>query len=419
MNMKKTITSAFEQFYGSHDGAVFTFAPGRVNLIGEHIDYNGGHVLPCALTMGVYALGKLRADERLRMYSLNCADDGVVEIKLGDLAARDGGWTDYVKGVIWSFSQDGLNVRCGMDLVIGSDLPAGAGLSSSAALEMAVGALLCALFGWNVGGVRLAQIARRAENDYVGMNCGIMDQFASGMGRKDHAIDLDTETLEYRTVPLALNDQTIVITNTNKKHQLAGSAYNDRRRECEQALEILRAAAQARNVHAADAGSAPTAADTSACIKELCDLTPAQFDLLAPALCGEKNGSGSALYRRAHHAVYENARTIEAAEALEAGDLKRFGSLMNESHVSLRDDFEVTCPELDLLAETAWEIEGVYGSRMTGGGFGGCTVSIVENAALGTFQQKIAEAYRSAFGYDCTFYLATAGDGAHVIDQCN
>ncbi len=402
MNMNKTITSAFEQFYGSPDGAVFTFAPGRVNLIGEHIDYNGGHVLPCALTMGVYALGRLRADERLRMYSLNCADDGVVEIKLGDLAEREGGWTDYVKGVIWSFSQDGLNAPCGMDLVIGSDLPAGAGLSSSAALEMAVGTLLCALFEWGVDGVRLAQLARRAENDYVGMNCGIMDQFASGMGRKDHAIELDTETLEYRTVPLALNDQTIVITNTNKKHQLAGSAYNDRRRECEQALEILQAAA-----------------DTSACIGELCDLTPAQFDLLAPALCGEKNRSDSVLYRRAHHAVYENARTIEAAEALEAGDLKRFGSLMTESHVSLRDDFEVSCPELDLLAETAWGIEGVYGSRMTGGGFGGCTVSIVENAALGTFQQKIAEAYRSAFGYDCTFYMATAGDGAHVIDQCN
>ncbi len=383
--MKETVLKKFEELYGDADGAGVYFAPGRVNMIGEHTDYNGGHVFPCALTIGTYAAVKKRDDRKLRFYSMNFEKMGVVESSLDDLTPSDAaGWTNYPKGVMWAFDKRGLKMDCGLDIVLNGNIPNGSGLSSSASLEVLTGFYLRDLFGFEVTNVDLALIGQYSENNFNGMNCGIMDQFASAMGKKDNAIFLDTADLSYQYAPLVLDGAKIIVTNSNVKHSLVNSAYNERRSECEKALEELK-----------------TVVD----IKGLGDLSEEQFEADKDAIKDDIRK------KRAKHAVYENQRTIRAVEALKNNDLKKFGELMNASHVSLRDDYEVSCEEIDVLVEEAWKVDGVIGSRITGGGFGGCTVSIVKNEAVESFKEKVGAAYKERVGKRADFYVVEIGDG--------
>lgn len=389
LSFKEGVLKAFEEKFGASDGVKCYFAPGRVNLIGEHTDYNGGHVFPCALTIGTYAAAKKRDDRKLRFYSVNLDKTGVIETSLDEFKPlKDDNWTSYLKGVMWAFEKRGFKMDRGLDIAIYGNIPNGSGLSSSASIEVLTGFVLRELYGFDVTNVDLAIIGQDAENNYCGMNCGIMDQFASSMGKKDNAIFLDCATLNYEYAPVVLNGMKLVVTNTNKKHKLVGSAYNDRRRESEEAREIL----------ASVAG-----------IKTLGDLSNEDFEKHKDAI------KDPVVQKRAKHAVYENNRTLTAVAALKAGDIETFGKLMNASHVSLRDDFEVSCEELDILAEEAWKVPGVLGSRMTGGGFGGCTVSIVKDEAVEDFKKLVGEAYRNRVGYDCTFYVVSIGDGPQVV----
>ena len=386
--MIETVRNKFIELYGDREDIRTYFAPGRVNLIGEHTDYNGGHVFPCALSYGTYAAAAKRSDDRIRFYSVNMKG-GVTECGINDFRPlEDKSWTAYPMGVMWAMSERGMKMDCGLDIVIGGDIPAGAGLSSSASLEVLTGVMLRDMYGFELSNQEIALIGQYSENNYNGLNCGIMDQFASAMGKKDHAIFLDTSDLSFQYVPFVLRDEVLIITNTNKKHSLTNSAYNDRRRECGEALEDLKKAVS---------------------IDSLCDLSPEEFRKHSGAI------SDPVCLRRAHHAVYENQRTLDGVEALEKGDLEAFGKLMNESHVSLRDDYEVSCEELDILAETAWKIPGVIGSRMTGGGFGGCTVSIVKKEYEDIFCRTVGETYLEKVGYDCTFYVVSPGSGPEVF----
>ena len=387
-NMKKKILEAFEKVYGDAAGAKVYFAPGRVNMIGEHTDYNGGHVFPCALTIGTYAAVKKRADRKLRFYSMNFAKVGVLESSLDDLSpSEEAGWTNYPKGVMWAFAGRGMKMDVGLDMVIYGNIPNGSGLSSSASLEVLTGFALRDQFGFDVSNVDLALIGQYSENNFNGMNCGIMDQFASAMGKKDHAIFLNTADLSYEYAPLVLDGAKIIVTNSKVKHSLVDSAYNNRRSECEKALAQLQ-----------------TVVD----IKGLGDLSEEAFahkDVIDDPV----------RQRRAKHAVYENQRTIQAVEALAKKDVDTFGQLMNASHVSLRDDYEVSCEEIDILVEEAWKIDGVVGSRITGGGFGGCTVSIVKDEAVDTFREKVGAAYRERVGKEAEFYVVEIGDGPYEL----
>ena len=313
-----------------------------------------------------------------------------MESSLDELTpAKEAGWTNYPKGVMWAFEKRGYKIPCGMDILIYGDIPNGSGLSSSASLEVLTGLMLKDTFGFNDLTMQdLALIGQYSENNFNGMNCGIMDQFASAMGKQDNAIFLDTATLNYTYAPVKLADARIVITNSKVKHSLVSSAYNDRRRECETALKMLQ-----------------TVVD----IQTLGDLNEEQFEQYKDAI------TDPICQKRAKHAVYENQRTIRAVEALNAGDLEEFGRLINASHVSLRDDYETSCEETDLLASLAWEIPGVLGSRITGGGFGGCTVSIVKSDAIDPFTEKIGPAYEKATGHRAEFYIVDIGDGAHKL----
>ncbi len=383
--MKQTVLKKFEELYGDASGANVYFAPGRVNMIGEHTDYNGGHVFPCALTIGTYAAVKKRTDRKLRFYSMNFDSMGIVESSLDDLTPSDAaGWTNYPKGVMWAFAERGMKMDCGLDIVLNGDIPGGSGLSSSASLEVLTGFYLRDLFGFDVTNVDLALIGQYSENNFNGMNCGIMDQFASAMGKKDNAIFLDTADLSYQYAPLVLNGAKIIVTNSNVKHSLVNSGYNTRRKESEQALADLQKVVT---------------------IKTLGDLTEEEFEANKSAISDE------VCAKRAKHAVYENQRTIRAVEALKNNNLQEFGELMNASHVSLRDDYEVSCDEIDVLVEEAWKVDGVIGSRITGGGFGGCTVSIVKNEAVETFKEKVGTAYKERVGKDADFYVVEIGDG--------
>ena len=388
-NMKKKILEAFEKVYGDASGAKVYFAPGRVNMIGEHTDYNGGHVFPCALTIGTYAAVKKRADRKLRFYSMNFAKVGVLESSLDDLSpSEEAGWTNYPKGVMWAFAGRGMKMDVGLDMVIYGNIPNGSGLSSSASLEVLTGFALRDQFGFDVSNVDLALIGQYSENNFNGMNCGIMDQFASAMGKKDHAIFLNTADLSYEYAPLVLDGAKIIVTNSKVKHSLVDSAYNNRRSECEKALAQLQ-----------------TVVD----IKGLGDLSEEAFEAHKDVI------DDPVRQRRAKHAVYENQRTIQAVEALAKKDVDTFGQLMNASHVSLRDDYEVSCEEIDILVEEAWKIDGVVGSRITGGGFGGCTVSIVKDEAVDTFREKVGAAYRERVGKEAEFYVVEIGDGPYEL----
>ena len=383
--MQQKLVEKFTELFGS-DGEIRTyFAPGRVNLIGEHTDYNGGHVFPCALTIGTYGVVRKREDRVLRFYSMNFEQLGVITSSLDDLKpdpAAD--WTNYPKGVIWAFGEKGMEITQGMDLLLYGNIPNGSGLSSSASVEVLTGYILKDLYGCQVTNQDIALIGQYSENKFNGVNCGIMDQFAIAMGKKDHAIFLDTATLEYTYAPIVLKDAKIVISCSNKKRGLGDSKYNERRAECEKALEELQQYAG---------------------ISSLGDLSEEEFEKYKGAIKDEDR------MKRAKHAVYENQRTIHAVEALKNGDLEQFGKLMNESHVSLRDDYEVTGIELDTLAEEAWKVDGVIGSRMTGAGFGGCSVSIVKNDAVDTFIEQVGKAYLEKIGYEADFYVVEIGDG--------
>lgn len=386
--MKAKLLDLFKKLYGAEGEIRTYFAPGRVNLIGEHTDYNGGHVFPCALTLGTYAVARKRQDNKLNFYSMNFEKLGVIESSLNDLTpSKEAGWTNYPKGVMWAFEGRGYHLDAGLDILIYGNIPNGSGLSSSASLEVLTGVMLRDLFGFDVSMVDIALIGQYSENNFNGCNCGIMDQFASAMGKKDHAIFLDTNTLEYEYAPVVLNDAKIVIVNSKVKHSLVDSAYNDRRNECETALKELQAVMN---------------------IQTLGDLTEEEYEAHKDAILSEVR------QKRAKHAVYENRRTIKAVEALKTGDIETFGQLMNASHTSLRDDYEVSCEEIDILVDLAWATEGVIGSRITGGGFGGCTVSIVREDAVDHFIESIGTAYEEKVGHKAEFYVVDIGDGAGI-----
>lgn len=379
------VLAKFKELFGDEGEIGVYFAPGRVNMIGEHTDYNGGHVFPCALTIGTYGVARKREDQKLRFYSMNFEQLGVIESSIVDLKPeKEADWTNYPKGMIWAFGEKGMKAEQGMDLVLFGNIPNGSGLSSSASVEVLTGFILKDLFGFEVTNQEIALIGQYSENKFNGVNCGIMDQFAIAMGKAGHAIFLDTATLQYEYAPIQLKDAKIVISCSNKKRGLGDSKYNERRGECESAL------AQIGEVIG---------------INALGDLTEEQFEQYKDAI------KDSVCQKRAKHAVYENQRTIKAAEALKNNNVTLFGELMNASHVSLRDDYEVTGIELDTLVEEAWKVEGVIGSRMTGAGFGGCTVSIVKESAVDEFIEKVGAAYQKKIGYGADFYVVEIGDG--------
>ena len=383
--MKEKVLQKFAELYGSAEGADVYFAPGRVNLIGEHTDYNGGHVFPCALTIGTFMAAKKRADKKLRFYSMNFDANGVIESSIEGLTPEEAaGWTNYPKGVMWAFAGRGFQMDCGLDIMIYGNIPAGSGLSSSASLEVVTGYMLRDLYGFDVTNTEIALIGQYSENNFNGMNCGIMDQFASAMGKKDNAIFLNTADLSYEYAPIVLESAKLLVTNSNVKHKLVDSKYNERRSECETALKELQEVIG---------------------INGLGDLIGEQFETYQSAIKDEVRR------KRAKHAVYENQRTIQAVAALKNRDIEQFGKLMNASHVSLRDDYEVSCEEIDVLVEEAWKIDGVIGSRITGGGFGGCTVSIVKDEAVDTFRNQVGAAYEARTGKKADFYIMDIGDG--------
>lgn len=377
--MKDIIIKKFAEVFGSEDGAEAFFAPGRVNLIGEHTDYNGGHVFPCALTIGTYAVARKRDDRKLRFYSMNFERLGIIESSLDDLKpSKEAGWTNYPKGVIWAFGEKGYKVDCGFDILLNGNIPNGSGLSSSASVEVVTGYILSEMLGLDIPNQELAIIGQFSENNFNGVNCGIMDQFAIAMGKKDNAIFLDTSDLSFEYAPIKLEGAKIVISCSNKKRGLGDSKYNERRAECEEALGEIQSGMG---------------------INTLGDLDEEQFEKVKMAIKDEDRR------KRAKHAVYENQRTIKAVNALKNNDIELFGKLMNESHVSLRDDYEVTGEELDTLVEEAWKVDGVIGSRMTGAGFGGCTVSIVKDEAVDTFIENVGKSYKEKIGYAADFYV--------------
>ena len=383
--MKAVVLDKFAEVFGDIDGAKVYFAPGRVNLIGEHTDYNGGHVFPCALTIGTYGVARKREDNKLRFYSMNFEQLGIIESSLDDLKPyKEADWTNYPKGVMWAFGEKGMKVPQGMDILLNGNIPNGSGLSSSASVEVLTGYILRDLFGFEVSNQDLALIGQFSENKFNGVNCGIMDQFAIAMGKKDNAIFLDTANLEFTYAPIKLEGAKIVISCSNKKRGLGDSKYNERRQECEDAIASLQ-----------------TVAD----IKSLGEFDEETFEKYASVIGDETR------IRRARHAVYENQRTVKAVAALNANDVKLFGELMNASHDSLRDDYEVTGIELDTLVDEARKVEGVIGSRMTGAGFGGCTVSLVKDEAIDAFIAQVGENYKNKIGYAADFYVVSVGDG--------
>ena len=384
----KPLEQKFQEVFGAPAEKQF-FAPGRVNLIGEHTDYNGGNVFPCAIDKGTYGLVSKRADRTFRMYSENFADLGVMEFTLDELVNdKKHDWANYPKGVIKMFVEEGFKIDSGFDFLVSGNIPNGAGLSSSASIEMLTGIVLKDLFHLSIDPIAMALLGKKVENLFIGVNSGIMDQFAIAMGKKDHAILLDCNTLKYDYVPVVLKDEVIVIANTNKRRGLADSKYNERRAECDEALAELQ---------------------TKLPIKALGELSIEEFEANKDLI------KSPIRQKRAKHAVYENQRTLKAQKELSAGNLAEFGKLMNQSHISLRDDYEVTGVELDTLAALAWEQPGVVGSRMTGAGFGGCTVSIVKKDKVDDFIKNVGEAYKNKIGYAADFYIAAVSEGARKL----
>ncbi len=388
--MKEELIRKFCGVFGEGGDIRAYFAPGRVNLIGEHTDYNGGHVFPCALTIGTYFIARKREDRRLRFYSENFEELGVIEGSLDSLVwSKEADWTNYPMGVMWAFGEKGYRITEGFDILLFGNIPNGSGLSSSASVEVGTGVLLKDMCGFDVDMIQISLIGQYSENNFNKVNCGIMDQFAIAMGKKDCAIFLDTADLSYEYAPIVLKDAKIVIACSNKKRGLGDSKYNERRAECEEALAELQ---------------------TELDIRSLGELDEETFEAHKDAIKSEVR------QRRARHAVYENRRTIKAVEALKAGDIEEFGRLMIASHDSLRDDYEVTGRELDTLVDAALKQKGVIGSRMTGAGFGGCTVSIVKNDGIDAFIENVGREYRDTIGYAADFYVVEVGEGAGVLE---
>lgn len=388
MEKKRELALKFAEIFGDQETTQY-FSPGRINLIGEHTDYNGGYVFPASITYGTYGVARRREDERVLVYSTNFEKLGVIEFTVKELNYdKSDNWANYVKGVLLTLKEAGHKIDSGFELLVEGTIPNGAGLSSSASLELLVGVILEDLFKLDVTRLELVKMGKTVENDFIGVNSGIMDQFAIGFGQKDKAILLDTNTLEYEMVPVVLNDYAIVIMNTNKRRELADSKYNERRAECEEALACLQ---------------------TKLEIKALGELSKAEFD-------ANQNLIGDdILIKRAKHAVYENERTKKAKEALTANDLEEFGKLLNASHASLRDDYEVTGLELDTLVAAAQKQEGVLGARMTGAGFGGCAIALVKESEIHAFKNKVYDEYLKVVGYAPVFYVAHIGSGTTAI----
>ena len=383
------LRSDFATVFGAEAEHTF-FSPGRINLIGEHTDYNGGHVFPAAISLGTYGAARKRDDNLLRFYSANFEDKGIIEVPLEDLRfEKEHNWTNYPKGVLHFLQKAGHVIDKGMDVYVFGNIPNGSGLSSSASLELLTGIIAERLFDLKLERLDLVKIGKQTENEFIGVNSGIMDQFAIGMGADQRAIYLDTNTLEYDLVPLDLKDNVVVIMNTNKRRELADSKYNERRAECEKAVEELK---------------------QKLSIATLGELNEWDFDEYSYLIQDENR------LKRARHAVLENQRTLQAQAALQAGNLEKFGRLMNASHVSLEHDYEVTGLELDTLAHTAWEQEGVLGARMTGAGFGGCAIALVRKDAVEAFQKNVGQKYEEVVGYAPSFYIAEIAGGSRVLD---
>jgi len=377
----------FIELYGGSPELIVR-APGRVNLIGEHTDYNDGFVFPAAIDRDVLIAGSLRRDKQVRCYALNFNQASTFPLDNVQPAAEGREkWSNYLRAMAWVFHNEGLGTR-GLNCATLGNVPLGAGLSSSAALLVASGLMFSSAGGLEIEPVRLALLAQKAEREFVGVNVGIMDQYISALGQKDHALLIDTRSLTYEAVPLPASGVSIVIADSHKKRGLVDSEYNTRRAECERAVEILKQALPD--------------------IKALRDVTVEELE-------ANKTLLPEVTFRRARHVVTENARTLEGVQALKDGNLERFGVLMNESHESLRYDYEVSCKELDALVEEARAVKGVYGARMTGAGFGGCTVSLVQTEALDEFQRQVTEKYKAATGINTTIYATKASQGAQRL----
>lgn len=382
------LRTKFNEVFQRADGQLF-FAPGRINLIGEHTDYNGGRVFPCAITNGTYAVAALRTDRQVKCYSLNFEEAGVICFSIDELENKKAdSWANFVKGVVKFLGEAGYDIQQGFDIAIWGNIPNGSGLSSSSSLELLIGVTMEHLYQFDIERIELVKIGQKVENLFIGVNSGIMDQFAIGMGAKDKAIYLDTNTLNYELVPADFGDNVVLIMNTNKRRELVESNYNERRQQCEEALKRLQ-----------------TVVD----IKALGELSVDEFETYRRVIDDE------ILEKRAKHAIYENERTKHAKMYLTAGELAKFGQLLNESHISLRDDYEVTGQELDTLVHTAWEQEGVLGARMTGAGMGGCAIALVNRDKVPAIQEAVRAAYVSAIGYEPSFYIAEVGDGAKAL----
>ena len=383
------VRADFAKVFGVEADHTF-FSPGRINLIGEHTDYNGGHVFPAAISLGTYGAARKRDDQLLRFFSGNFEEKGIIEVPLENLHFEpEHNWTNYPKGVLHFLQKAGYTIDRGMDVYVYGNIPNGSGLSSSASLELLTGVIAEKLFDLQLERLDLVKIGKLTENEFIGVNSGIMDQFAIGMGADQRAIYLDTNTLEYDLVPLDLKDNVVVIMNTNKRRELADSKYNERRAECEKAVEEL---------------------NRKLSITTLGELDEWSFDEYSYLIEDENR------LKRARHAVLENQRTLQARAALQAGDLDKFGRLMNASHVSLEHDYEVTGLELDTLVHTAWEQEGVLGARMTGAGFGGCAIALVAKDAVESFKENVGRKYQEVVGYAPSFYIAEVAGGSRVLD---
>jgi galactokinase len=382
------LKASFISLYGElkEEEPLVFFSPGRVNMIGEHTDYNGGYVFPCALTFGTYLLARINGTRSVSFATTNF--DHRATNSLDEPFEKEGNvWINYPKGVLNELRKSAKEIE-GIDLLYSGDIPNGAGLSSSASIEMVTAFAMNQMFGFGMDRMELVKLSQRAENLFVGVNCGIMDQFASGMGASNHALFLNCDTLDYERVPMKLDGKKIIISNTNKRRGLADSKYNERRAQCEAAVEVLRNGKNIRN---------------------LSDLNLSEFESLSHLITDKDQ------LRRARHVISENARTLAAIKALNGGDIDAFGVLMNESHDSLRDDYEVTGIELDTLVDEARKVDGTIGSRMTGAGFGGCTVSIVNEDAVENFIREVGKGYAQRTGLTADFYVAEIGDGSKQI----
>lgn len=386
--MKETLEKKFFTVFGTEPDEIY-FAPGRINLIGEHTDYNGGYVFPAAITIGTYGLVKKRADRLIRFYSENFPELGIIEVSLDDLTYKaEDNWTNYPKGVLYYLIDAGERIEQGMDLFFYGNIPNGAGLSSSASIELLMGVLVDDLFHLANDRLTLVKLGQKVENEFIGVNSGIMDQFAIGMGKKNQAILLDTNTLAYEMVPASFGDYVIVIMNTNKRRELADSKYNERRSECEAALKQLQ---------------------TELAIQSLGELNEADFNAHSQVI------NDPTVIKRARHAVTENQRTLKAKAALVQNDLVTFGQLLNASHASLKDEYEVTGNELDVLVEAAQQQPGVLGARMTGAGFGGCGIALVKEENVAAFIESVSAIYEETIGYPADFYVAHIDEGARKL----